>query len=532
MSSLLTVADEFDRAARRRWGVIAALSVLLLFVLLWNPYWSRGGDSEVYLVMARNLVRGQGLTFNNNPVAVVTPGWPIVLAGAMKVSSSFLFLKLVPLLSLCGGLVCWYCILLRYLSPRGACGTVVLTAMLSNVFPMSYWFHTEGFYFLLSALSVLIAMQINEGRTIWWRAPVLLALCAAVVAVRWAGVMWWALVAAALLRDELLPVFNRRWVLAMLSLWVTLGAFFFQRQVLRVDPSQINPEFDSTLAISYDLMNRVQTPGDLARRWISAGSWVGGLFWQVGRESKWLRYPTLLAGWVVLLILFEQAWRDMRRRDWLLVAVLAQGALLCINWPAPVPRYLAPMAPVLLLSLTRRLSMHPSRVKVDQIVQRGLLAGTLVCNLAFYAMELYVARSGDFYGTYQGGLNQSLIDCARWLDDTAVPSGAVAVSRSDVNGSRARFTNGWMRSFVLVGDRDVKSPPDPLCRAPDPEVIDWLRSHGVTYYLHHPEYSLFGHLRLGKPRVDWELYEITPEGAKRIIPAAVTDWPRRVPGLP
>src|SRR5262245_34928361 len=82
-----------------------AVGILLtMYLLLANPYWVPGGDSEVYTAIARNLAAGKGYTFNGLPVSMVPPGWPWFLAAAMKISPTFLFLKLLTMSCMLGAL--------------------------------------------------------------------------------------------------------------------------------------------------------------------------------------------------------------------------------------------------------------------------------------------------------------------------------------------------------------------------------------------------------------------------------------------
>src|SRR5436190_10639214 len=99
--------------ARRVW-IALTITVTALYLLLYNPYWVPGGDSELYLAVARNWAIGRGHMFNGQSVSICPPGWPLLLAGAMKISPSFALLKLITLLSMAGAMSIWYLILLRF----------------------------------------------------------------------------------------------------------------------------------------------------------------------------------------------------------------------------------------------------------------------------------------------------------------------------------------------------------------------------------------------------------------------------------
>src|SRR5256885_1394784 len=85
-----------DREAVRVWAIPVAV-ILAMYLLLVNPYWVPGGDSELYLAAGRSLALGEGYRFNGQRVNISPPGWPLVLAGAMRIHPTFLFIKLITL---------------------------------------------------------------------------------------------------------------------------------------------------------------------------------------------------------------------------------------------------------------------------------------------------------------------------------------------------------------------------------------------------------------------------------------------------
>ena len=62
---------------RHAWRIWIALLVIIsaLYLLLWNPYWVPGGDSELYIAAARSLALGQGYRFNGQSISISPPGW-------------------------------------------------------------------------------------------------------------------------------------------------------------------------------------------------------------------------------------------------------------------------------------------------------------------------------------------------------------------------------------------------------------------------------------------------------------------------
>src|SRR4051812_42190550 len=63
-----------DPSDRKVFAITMAV-VLALYLLLQNQYWVPAGDSELYTAAARSLARGEGYTFNGQPVAIIPPGW-------------------------------------------------------------------------------------------------------------------------------------------------------------------------------------------------------------------------------------------------------------------------------------------------------------------------------------------------------------------------------------------------------------------------------------------------------------------------
>ena len=102
------------RAARRIWAILVA-SIGAIYLLMYNPYWVPGGDSELYIAVGRSWATGLRHTFNGQFVSICPPGWPLLLAAAMKISPSFGFLKLITIgcMTFAPGLWYWFLLLLH-----------------------------------------------------------------------------------------------------------------------------------------------------------------------------------------------------------------------------------------------------------------------------------------------------------------------------------------------------------------------------------------------------------------------------------
>src|SRR6478672_4285865 len=184
-----------EREAVRVWAITMAV-IVAMYLLLVNPYWVPGGDSELYLAAGRSLALGEGYRFNGQHVNISPPGWPLVLAGVMKIHPTFAAIKLVTLFCMAGALSLWYWLLLRFTAPRIAALVTLATAVTSHVYSLSFWAHSDALFCLLALGAMVVACQINEGRPhVWWRVAALALLCAAATFVRWAAVLQWLLIA-------------------------------------------------------------------------------------------------------------------------------------------------------------------------------------------------------------------------------------------------------------------------------------------------------------------------------------------------
>lgn len=553
-----------DAQTNRRVDVWVGLSILVFFSLMLNGYWSAGGDSDVYLDMARNIATGKGYLFNHQPVSQVTPLWPIVLAGAMKISSSFLFLKMVSMLFMLAGLMVWYRILLRLTVPRIAAGAVMVAALLAPLETLTYRFYTEGLFLLVAAGTVLVALQISAGKPLIWRLPALLLLCAAVIGTRWAGILFWPLIAGALvngrsLRDVIRD--RRALLLVALTLAATLAAFFALRQMLRVTPDQLDLRYDTQLAIHYDYINEEDTLDSFAKRILAGWQWIGGLIWQpVMVAGKLAKDGVMLATLGVIITGLAFIPGMFRKGQWLYLGAVAYAVALYLNWPRPVSRYILPAAPLYLLIMYQAAIEFADRRPNWQRFLRPMvtvgIVSVVVSNVLFAAVEIHVARARDYYGTFEAGLNQSFIDAIHHAREQDVKDAEIAINPLNVSlKNSGQFRNRYMRAAVVLAERGVRMLPRELAgyrndlgeiiaHPHDGEPIrQWLAKEGVKYYLYRPPASTVWHFDVrgvrwlsaepaGAPdAMDWVLYEVRDDQLHRVKPPKTNGWPRKMPGV-
>jgi hypothetical protein len=381
-------------------------ALVLIYGLLQNPYWVPSGDSEVYISIARNLARGDGYTFNGQPVAMVPPGWPVLMAGVMKIAPYFLPLKLLVMGCMIGFFACGYWIARRFVTPPRAAGVILLTAILSVVYPATYWLISEGSFCLLSAASLLLALQINEGKQAWWRIILLALVCAGAVTVRWAGIIGMLLVAAALLRGPIRFQWSRRWTALLLSAALTGATFIGLREGLRVTRKQAEAaqEFggaaedtgapvivDKQIATQYKIVTGTAGSATYPQRVINWGRWLSFLYWQPFRAaaaSHALSLACNALGWILLGLITLTAVVDARRGECLWLALLAYSGALALNWPIANARYLVPVSFLLTLGVLRGADELRARM-ADPLWRSGFAAGIG----AFTAVFLYCGLS-------------------------------------------------------------------------------------------------------------------------------------------
>jgi hypothetical protein len=554
---------------------VAMITLLGLYLLLQNPYWVPGGDSEVYTAIARNLAAGEGYTFNGQPVSLLPPGWPLLLAAAMKISPTFLFLKLLTMTCMLGSLAIAYWICRRFASPTLCALVIILSGTISHVYSLTFWLHSDALFCLLSMAALLLAFQISEGRAPFWKCAALVLLCGLAVTVRWAGLLTWLTVAAVLLRGEFLPRLEKRWYLAFTTGVVTLATFLIIRSALTVslEAQKKIREFGGT---GENTEQPIVKPTDVAGlyAWINPdsrglagyfgraknfGNWFSYLLWQpfrIGRTSAPVALIGLLVGWAVLAPLLTMMGKSILTRQWIWPALMAYSFALAMNWPHPNARYLVPIAPLLVLGVflgmrTINEYFRSPRVLMTSKVLLGYFVTTMVlCNGALFTCDAWMARSANFYDDYEAGLNRDLIYAACWLNEHPPLDGQIGVCERYVNLGKARISRLGLRATNMLTDKAIVSIPKGFLDS-DPRTnrkfLKWARNLGLKYYLYQPEVSpwrLF-HFRVpwlqeimaDKPAINvgagWRLYEIPPEGdeARRITVEPAPHWPTRVPGL-
>ena len=561
-------------------------SLLLLYGLLQNPYWVPAGDSELYATAARNIATGHGYTFLGQPVAISPPGWSLMLAGVMKVTPYVWPLKLLAMGCMIASLAIGYWIARRFTTPLKSAAVILLTGIISHVYQATYWLISEGAFTLATAGSVLLAMQIAEGRRQWWRIALLLLACFAAVSIRWAGVLGIVIVVAALLDGQWKPRLTMPWILSVLVVLVSVGTFFGWRYGLRGTPEELAAAAANTITGTGEDIGPLPTtevtppvtgtadqaaktyelfpPGSYADRFLNWGRWFSYLYWQpfrAGGAKAWIFAVATTAGWVLIALLSVLVFQATRRLRWIWIATGAYTGALAMGWPNINARYYVPVAFLITLAIflaTDELTRLTERRRLWRKVLVGcfilFVASVAVCNAALYGVEMAIARSDRFYAKYETGMNAPLIAACQYLN--RLPPGErpedqeIAVSPRYINLGKTRASPFGIRAAVWLTDREVITPKWADTNAPptsNARLRRWLRSKGVKWYLYQPEISPWRvwHFRLGwyekwqtgktaeRDTAGWQLYRINLEDgdATRVRIPLPCDPVTRVPGL-
>lgn len=575
-------------SAAADWKIFTATLtiVLLLFLVLQNRYWVPGGDSEVYLAIAQNIATGNGYMFNGQAARIAPPGWPLLMAGVIKfISPTFLALKLTAMSAMIAALGIYYWILRRYVDPLPAAGAILLTAIISHVYPLTFWLHSDAIFALITAAIVHVSLQINEsspGPARSWRIAWLLVLCVAGAFVRWAGIINILLIGAALMQRPGTLRERRAWFALALAVVVTFGSFYTIRWGMkRFAPARVAFEETAQMdlaAVATDLQvvegmegtREQEMPGIItsgqttyARRFLGFGTWFSYLLWQPFRLAVGIEpifYVATLVGWIVAIIIICGLVPELRQMRFLLPAAFVYVAALCLNWPHANARYLVPIAPLIIVMIFRGLSVLGAAAsqawqkRTVAVIGVVGIASVILCNAALYAIDVWVMRSSNFYDRYEAGMYKPLLAAAELLNAQHVGNWQACVNPEYRNLNKRKMSPTGLRILTMLTGKAVQQMPKrytlPQYKLPNDREFrrNFLATNRVRYYLEQPPVSPWRvqhfrapwlqQLMLGEaPRLipggdGWKLYLC--DGASSPVLVQLPDhvtYPTRVPGF-
>lgn len=201
------------------------------------------------------------------------------------------------------------------------------------------------------------------------------------------------------------------------------------------------------------------------------------------------------------------------------------------------------------IELWKHESQEPLRLLLLRLSLITFVGITLLTNLTLWAVDVYVARSGDFYADYEAGINQNLIAAARYINsDPAVRDGQIVVTPEYSNLNRKRSSLFGLRATVLLTGKSVISLPAKWRKYPPGSKLSrFMNLYDMKYYIHqtpvspwrvwHFRVAWWQVMRTGDvPDVDvpsgWELWRFDELGTMTQIQLEPSsNWPTRVPGL-
>jgi hypothetical protein len=461
--------------------------------------------------------------------------------------------------------------------PRTAAAIVLGTALLSNVYEMTYCFHSDPLFCVLSAAAFLLALQIREGRGGIWRIVLLLLLCGASVFIRWAGPFNWPIIAGILLtgirrplaisnRFTPLAISNRFTLTAVLTCLVYVVTFLCLFSAIKLTKAEQEAARKSGLFLedsvraesqTYNLVSGARLKGSatptVLLRMENIGHWLSWFFYEplrmAGLKAEIVSAPL---GWLGIVLIGIQVKRGIARQQWIWLGLAAPCAVFFAFWPNATVRYLLPFFMFLLIAMGQPLILAAQKRGWMGTLCRtaliGFIGSCVLCNAALYGVEAWVFRHADFYGTYYCGMHKSLIAAGRCLRDLGAGDQQIAVNPHYDNMGRLHSSRFGMRGLALMTDRSILLMPDALandnlCSPPAQPLIDWAKQRHAKYYVCQTPISPWrwqfsmGWLqqRMEKKPVvatpsDWEVWDISGEQAMRISLPSVDDWPTHVPG--
>ena len=159
---LRMICARSHRHAETAWRIWAMLMIAIgaIYLLMFNPYWVPGGDSELYIAVARSWATGLRHTFNGQFVSISPPGWPLLMAAAMKISPTLRITKAHHhrVHDLHDGVLVLVFDSIHPAEDMSALLTL-LCAIISHVYSLSFWMHSDAMY-----------SACLRRRQWWWRA--------------------------------------------------------------------------------------------------------------------------------------------------------------------------------------------------------------------------------------------------------------------------------------------------------------------------------------------------------------------------
>jgi hypothetical protein len=285
---------------------------------------------------------------------------------------------------------------------------------------------------------------------------------------------------------------------------------------------------------------------------VNSGKWMSSLMWMpmyMGVTHGVVGIATNLIGWGLILLCVVAAWRDGKVGQWIWVGAFLYCAAMVFRVRVANPRYLVPVAPLLVLGAMRGLEY----LKSTNSPWKGLwkfslgafVISLVLVNGTLWGIDVWINHSKDFYARYRAGEMEKLIASAEYMRERGVKDGEIAVNVFYVNLGRQRPNGEGLRTMILLTDRGVRGGPAGCTGEPNEALLKWAEKFDVKYYLYRPPVSPWRALHFKLKRVQqiltgkddipenpsWVLYEIGKKGAVKVeLPERVVEM-NRVPGI-
>lgn len=552
------------------WGWAAAIIVALLYGVTWHPWWTNGGDAELYLSAARNVARGDGFRYNGQPIGLITPLWVWMIAGALKLTTSVGLLKLLTLGSVWVFLWCSYRVLLQMVTPAIAAITVVCVAMLHPMTELADTFFSDPPFLAATWLCLLTCLvsrdRADRGK---WVSAVLagligIALLVASTMLRWPGFLWTpAAMLVFLYRrgNRAPPMANSRkfrWAMVIVLALVGAGTFIALRYSLKIPADQIDPRYDAFITGGYEMISDDHPKSQFELKKIySLPDYVGVLSWNLVQRDIKYRYLSqiiALAALVPMVIVFA---RQTLRGRWLWIGPIVYLMPIVLRWPHPIGRYVLPAAPVMIAAflvgvvelwrwrksfpiLSARQSTVPAQ-NTDRFTAAGPgvvvvpgrinVSRTLLGRIIAVVAGVYVIVIGGLFVSYNGAawaLEVMASHRATWRESSLVAvgeavrdlEGEVVVTSIRYENKRRLRTAGQRRAIQFIADRPLLDAPPIHGQWPNRELMEWAQSNNARWFVDQARSRKFGPLYQGpSTRGEWRLWEVDdsePSGWRRV----------------
>ena len=346
---------------------------------------------------------------------------------------------------------------------------------------------------------------------------------------------------------------------------VVMGTFFLTRYVLSNLPPPPRtwvaetgkrgpkiPDEDTEGVVKMQTLMTSKGIKGIILSMVSSGKWISSLMWMpmyMGVTHGIIGIATNIIGWGLILLCAVAAWRDAKLGQWIWVGAFLYCAAMVFRVRVANPRYLVPVAPLLVLGVIRGLEYLRSTQSPWRGFWRFSLAAFLVSvalvNGVLWGIDVYINHTQNFYAHYRAGEMEKLIASAQYMREHGVKDGEISVNVFYVNLGRQRPNGEGLRTMILLTDRGVRGGPAGCTGEPNEALLKWAVKYDVKYYLYRPPVSPWRALHFKLKRVQqiltgkedvpenesWVLYEVKRSGAKKVDLPEMGGRMSRVPGM-